>query len=79
MEATGSACTKKWLDCCHLSMPFQPAVCAGPARVQRALHIVARPDSQFMYTCVIFGDILWPEVQSQSDAGRRNRGYSRQL
>ena len=33
-------------------MPLQPAVCAGPACVQRALHIVARPDSQFIYMCV---------------------------
>jgi len=51
-------CKKKWLDYCPLSMPFQLAVCAGPASVQRALHIVARPDSQFMYTCVLVGDIL---------------------
>jgi len=38
MEATGSAiaaCKRRWLECCHLSMPSpQPAACAGPACVQ---------------------------------------------
>ena len=30
MEATGSACKRTWLECCHLSMPSpQPAACAG--------------------------------------------------
>ena len=37
MEATGSAFKRRWLDCCHLSMPFpRPAACAGPACVQHA-------------------------------------------
>jgi len=37
MEATGSACKRRWLQCCHLSMPpLQPAACAGPACVQHA-------------------------------------------
>ena len=43
-------------------MPFRPAACAGPACVQRALHIVAigLTHSSFVHFC----DILWPEVQS---------------
>jgi len=37
MEATGSACKSRWLECCHLSMPSpRPAACAGPALVQHA-------------------------------------------
>ena len=32
----------------------QPAVCAGPAYVQHALYIIARPDSVPVYTCVLF-------------------------
>jgi len=36
MEVTTSA-RKRWLECCHLSMPsLRPATCAGPACVQHA-------------------------------------------
>ena len=35
--------------------------------MQHALYIVARPDSQFVHTCVLFYDSLCPEVQSHSD------------
>ena len=36
-EATGSACKRRWLECCHLSIaPPWPAACAGPACVQQA-------------------------------------------
>jgi len=35
--------------------------------VQHASYIVSRPNSHFMYTCVLFCDVLWPEVQSHSD------------
>ena len=35
-------------------MPSPPTACAGPTCVQHALYIVARPDSQFVYTCVHF-------------------------
>ena len=55
---------------CHLSMPSPTAARAGPACVQHALlqlFIVARPDLQFVYMCVLFCDILLPEVQSHSD------------
>ena len=55
MEATGScysACNRRWLECCHLSMPSpRPAACAGPACVQHAcIIIISRPDSQFLCT-----------------------------
>jgi len=37
MEATGSACKRRWLQCCHLSMPPpRPAAYAGPACMQHA-------------------------------------------
>ena len=47
-------CGRRWLECCDLSMPSPPTACAGPTCVQHALYIVARPDSQLVYTCVCF-------------------------
>jgi len=45
MEAISSACKRRWLECCHLSMPPpQPAACAGPA-CMLVTNIIARPDS----------------------------------
>jgi len=35
-------------------MPSPPTECAGLNCMQHALYIVARPDSQFVYTCVRF-------------------------
>jgi len=66
-EATRSARKKRWLECCNVSMPSPPAACAWPSCVRHALYIVARPDSQFVYTCALFYDILWHEVQSHSN------------
>ena len=60
-------CKRRWLECCHLSILSPPAACAGPGCVQHVLYIVARPDSQFVHTCVLFYDSLCPEVQSHSD------------
>ena len=32
MEATGSGCKRRWLECCHLSMPSaRPAACVQHA------------------------------------------------
>ena len=71
VEVTGFqsllTCKSRWLECWHLFMPSPPATCAGPTCVQYALYIVARPDSEFVYMCVHFCDILWLEVQSHSD------------
>ena len=56
VEVTGLH-KRRWLECCCLSMPSPPALCAGPICVQHALYIVAMPDSLFMYTCVHSDDI----------------------
>ena len=69
LQCISSACKRRWLECCHLSIPSPPVACAGPACVQHALHIVVRPDSHFVHMCVLFCDILCPEVQSHSDDG----------
>ena len=47
-------CERRWLECCDMSMPSPPTACAGPTCVQHALYIVARPNSQSVYTCVCF-------------------------
>ena len=39
MEATGSTCKRRWIECCHLCMPSPwPAACAGPAYVSQYIH-----------------------------------------
>jgi len=56
MEATGSASKRRWLECCHLSMPSpRPAVCPGPSCVQHAC--ILQPDlthSSCVHVCMIF-------------------------
>ena len=45
MEAISSGCKRRWLECCHLSMPPpRPAACAGPA-CMLVTNIIARPYS----------------------------------
>jgi len=53
IEATGSACKGRWLECCHLCWTSLCAAC---------LYIIARPDSQFLCTRVYF----WFSVASGS-------------
>ena len=67
VEVTGQSLLtcRRWLGDCPLSMPSPPAACVGPTCVQHALYIVARPDSLFVYMCVL--GILWPEIQSHPD------------
>ena len=64
MEATGSACKRRWLECCHLSMLSpRPVACAGPASLCAAcLYIITRPDSSCVHVC-IFCDFLCLKVR----------------
>jgi len=48
-----------------MSMLFRSVACAGPACVQRALYMVARPDYQFVHVYtffVIFSDLRFSHI-----------------
>ena len=49
---------------CHLHLQ---CVLDQPVCSMLYVAIVDRPDSQFVYTCAFFNDILWPEVRSHSE------------
>jgi len=66
VEATSTMCKRRWLECCHLSMPSPcPAACAAWDQPVCSMLIYY---SQAWLTvpvcmCVHFCDIMWPEVQ----------------
>ena len=53
MEATGSTCKRRWLECCHLSMPSpRPVAWCWTSLCAACLYIISMPDTVPVYTCV---------------------------